>query len=145
MNFNNELYKEIILEHYKSPTHKKDMEDADLKEEGVNRSCGDEIMLYVKLDGDIIKEVSYNGIGCAISQASASMLTEAIEGKKIDEVKNLITKFKGMLLENKEPDFPDESSDLESLQGVKDYPVRIKCALLSWETLEQMLEEIQNK
>jgi nitrogen fixation NifU-like protein len=141
MDINDELYKEIILEHYKSPKHKRTMEDAHIHQEGVNRSCGDEIEIFLKLEDDIIKEATFNGIGCSISQASASMLTEAITGKKISEVKEIIKKFKGMLLEDKEPNFTDELSDLESLQGVKSYPVRIKCAILSWNTLEQMLNE----
>jgi nitrogen fixation NifU-like protein len=141
LGFDDELYKEIILEHYKSPKYKTKMEDADMQMEGVNRSCGDEIEIFIKLDGDIIKEASFSGIGCSISQASASMLTEVIRGRNIDDVKKLVKDFKGMLLENEEPDFPDELSDLEALQGVKQYPVRIKCAILSWNTLEQMLEK----
>lgn len=140
MGFEDELYKEIILEHYKSPKHKREMPDADLRMEGVNRSCGDEIELFLKLDNDKIKEATFSGIGCSISQASASMLTEAINGKSISEVRDIITSFKGMLLKGEEPNFPDDLSDLEALQGVKQYPVRIKCAILSWNTLEQMLE-----
>ncbi len=141
MDFDDELYREIILEHYKSPKNKHVMEDYHLHEGGVNRSCGDEIELFAKLDGDVISDISFNGIGCSISQASASMLTDAIMGKTINEAKEIIKKFKGMLLENEEPDFPEDMSDLETLQGVKQYPVRIKCALLSWSTLEQMLRE----
>jgi nitrogen fixation protein NifU and related proteins len=141
LDFDDELYREIILEHYKNPRNKREMEDHDLHEGGVNRSCGDEIELFAKLDGDIISEISFNGIGCSISQASASMLTDAIKGKTISEAKEIINKFKGMLIRGQEADFPEELSDLETLQGVKQYPVRIKCALLSWNTLEQMLRD----
>lgn len=141
MAFEDDLYKEIILEHYKSPKHKRKIDNPDLHQEGVNRSCGDEIEIFIKFDGDVISEATFTGIGCSISQASASMLTEAVTGKSIKEAKEILAKFKAMLLNDKEPDFPEELSDLEALQGVKQYPVRIKCAILSWNTLEQMLED----
>lgn len=141
MKIEDELYKQIIMEHYKSPKHKETMENPDKQQEGVNRSCGDEITLYLKLDGDIIKKASFDGVGCSISQASASILTNVITGKKISEAKNIIEKFKKMLLRGEEPEFAEEESDIEALEGVKRYPIRLKCALLSWNTLEQMLDE----
>jgi nitrogen fixation protein NifU and related proteins len=140
-----ELYKQIIMEHYKSPKHKEKMENPDKEQEGVNRSCGDEITIFLKLDGDIIKEATFDGVGCSISQASASILTDVITGKKISEAKDIIKKFKSMLLRGEDPHFTEEESDLEALEGVKRYPIRLKCALLSWNTLEQMLDEDKEK
>ncbi len=145
MEYDDELYREIILEHYKSPKNKHVMEDCHLHEGGVNRSCGDEIEIYVKLDGDKISDISFDGVGCSISQASASMLTDSVKGKTLEEVESVVGKFKNMLLEDGEADFDNEMSDLESLQGVKNYPVRVKCALLSWNTLEQLIGEAKKK
>lgn len=142
MEFEDELYKEIILEHYKEPKHKKKIQDADMSLEGINRSCGDEIEIFVKFgDNNTISEISFSGVGCSISQASASMLTDVMTGRTITEAKEIIKKFKMMLLSDNIPKFPDDMSDLESLSGVSEYPVRIKCALLSWNTLEEMLKD----
>lgn len=141
MDFDDALYKDIILEHYKSKKYKRRLENAHAHAEGANPLCGDDIELFVRFEGERIAEVTYDGIGCSICLASADMLCEAIEGKTLDEAKDLIARFKGMLLEEAEPDFPDELSDLEAMEGVKQYPVRIKCANLSWTTLEQMLSE----
>ena len=145
MNYTGDLYKEIILDHYKSKVHKHRIEDADFSNEGANPSCGDEIELFLKVEGDTITEASYEGMGCSISIASADMLCEALHGMKTGEARQLIGKFRGMLTKNEEPDFPDEISDLEAMQGVRQYPLRIKCALLSWTTLEQILDRVEEK
>lgn len=134
-----ELYREIILEHYHHPRYKGALQDADLTGEGMNPLCGDELTLYVKMNGDRIAEARFDGRGCSISQASASMLTEALKGRTLEEAKRLQQQVKAML--TGAPHEPlDENDDLTALQGVRNYPVRIKCALLVWNTFEQMLE-----
>jgi nitrogen fixation protein NifU and related proteins len=145
MNLDEELYREIIMENYRSTKNKHAMEGADLKHEGANPSCGDDIELYVKLKDDTVADVSYEGIGCSICMASANMLCEALKGKSLREVDELIGMFKGMLTREEEPAFPEELSDLEAMRGVKKYPLRIKCALLSWTTLEEMQAEERKK
>lgn len=137
-----ELYKEVILDHYKNPRNKRRLSGENIREkEGMNPLCGDEITLFLEVKDNRVTNVSFDGHGCSISQASASLMTETIMNKTLDEV-NLITGiFKDMLLKDKEPDFPDDASDLEALEGVKQYPVRIKCALLSWNVLLDTLQE----
>ncbi len=134
-----ELYREIILEHYHHPRFKGVLPHANLTAEGMNPLCGDELTLYLKTDGDRIVEASFEGRGCSISQASASMLTEALRGLTIEEAKHLQERVKAMLTGAPHEPF-DEDEDLSALEGVRNYPVRIKCALLAWTTLEEMLE-----
>lgn len=135
-----ELYREIILEHYHRPRYKGALPDANLTAEGMNPLCGDELTLYLKTDGDRIVEARFDGRGCSISQASASMLTEAIRGLTVDEAKALLERVKAMLTGSPHEPF-DEDDDLSALEGVKKYPVRIKCALLAWTTLEEILHK----
>ncbi|MBI3966589.1 MAG: SUF system NifU family Fe-S cluster assembly protein [Chloroflexi bacterium] len=144
MSLSDELYREIILDHYKNPRHAGRLDPADLRAEGNNPLCGDEIEITVNLRDGTIADIRFHGRGCSISQASASMMTENIVGKPIAEVEELVGLFKGMMLENQEPD-PERIGDLESLQGVKKYPVRIKCALLAWNTLLEALNEGSKK
>lgn len=141
MDFDDELYREIIMEHYRDKKFKHSIKDADLEMEGANPVCGDDITLYLKIDNGMIREASYDGVGCSICSASADLLAESIQGRSVEEARGLVKKFKSMILEDADPDFPSDLSDLEALQGVKKLPVRIKCALLSWNTLEQMLQE----
>ena len=143
MTIEDELYREIILDNYKSKKNRGSLENATLKSEGANPSCGDELELFVELDGTTIKRATYEGAGCSICCASANMLCDAVSGRGLDEVRDVLRRFKAMLLEGGDADFPDELSDLEAMEGVKQYPVRIKCALLSWSTLELMLREIE--
>lgn len=145
MDFDNEMYREIIMERYKDKAFKKKIEDADASLEGTNPSCGDDITLYLKFDGDTISDVGYDGVGCSICIASADLLSEAVTGKTKEEARGIIEAFKGMLTKGEEPDFPDEISDLEALSGVQNFPVRIKCALLGWETLNQLLDDEDQK
>lgn len=144
MNFADDLYKEIILDHYRNTKNRKRLSPADYHEEGVNPSCGDDIELFVNTDGTHITEISYDGVGCSICTASADMLCEALVGAPVESALSLLDKFKGMLTRGEEPDFPVEASDLEAMQGVRNFPVRIKCALLAWNTLEQIIKEIQS-
>jgi nitrogen fixation NifU-like protein len=143
MNLGDDLYKEIILDHYKSRKNRRRLEPVDYHREGVNPSCGDDIELFINTDGDTITEVTYDGVGCSICTASADMLCEALTGAPVEAARELLDRFKGMLTRSEEPDFPDEAADLEAMQGVRNFPVRIKCALLAWNTLEQILQEIR--
>lgn len=143
----NELYREVILDHYRAPRHHDHLEAPDGTAEGKNPLCGDEVVVEVKIEGETIVDVAAIGVGCSISQASASMMTEAVAGKKRDEVDDLVRKFKVMMaIEDSDeavvdPERPGSVlGDLEALQGVRKFPVRIKCADLPWITLEQALE-----
>lgn len=144
MNIADDLYKEIILDHYRSKKNRRRLDPADYHQEGVNPSCGDDIELFIKTDDGIISEVTYDGIGCSICTASANMLCEALVGNSIEFAGKVLSRFKGMLTRAEEPDFPDSAADLEAMQGLRDYPVRIKCALLAWNTLDQILNDIQS-
>lgn len=134
-----DLYREVILDHYAHPRNKGTLDDAEIKVEGANPLCGDELSIFVKLAGGTIADVRFVGRGCSISQASASMMTEQIKGKRVEEAMQLVGQFKAMM--HGEPVNEDELGDLVALQGVRKFPVRIKCATLSWVALEQGVEE----
>lgn len=136
MSFLENLYKELILEHYKHPKNKGSLPPPALKAEGLNPSCGDELELFLELEDDVVSNVKFSGEGCAISQASASMMTEAIKGKTVAEVLALSATFKAMI-QGKAP--ADELGDLKMLQGISKLHARVKCATLAWVTLEQAL------
>lgn len=144
----NELYREVILDHYRAPRHHDHLEAPDGTAEGKNPLCGDEVTIELKLDGGVVSEVGAIGVGCSISQASASMMSEAVAGKELTEVEELVRKFKVMMtIEESDEQVVDPErpgsvlGDLEALQGVRKFPVRIKCADLPWTTLEQALEQ----
>ncbi|TGK22243.1 SUF system NifU family Fe-S cluster assembly protein [Leptospira fluminis] len=141
MSLSDELYKEVLLDHYQNPRNYGEISHPDLHEEGVNPLCGDEVELFVRLDGDVISEIRFRGKGCSISQASASMLTECLSGKNLSEAKRLLRELKANLLEDKKSDYAEEYSDLDSLEAVKKLPARIKCAVLPWNTLEKAVEK----
>ncbi len=144
MNLGDDLYREIILDNYKSTRNRRVLESPAFSQEGVNPSCGDDIELYLKSDGEEITDASFEGVGCSICIASANMLCNAIKGMKVDEAEALVERVKGMLTRDETPEFPDGAEDLEAIQGVAKYPVRIKCALLSWNTLRQLLDEVRS-
>lgn len=133
-----QLYKELILEHYKHPRNKGVLEDA-LVEEGVNPSCGDEVKVYLHVHENVLKDIKFTGEGCAISQASSSMMTEMIKGKSLEEIATLTKHFKGMI-HGEAP--AEELGDLKMLQGISKLHARVKCATLAWVTLEQALAKI---
>lgn len=137
-----DLYKEIILDHYRHPRNRGQVENPDVATRGYNPLCGDELELSLQLEGDRIADVKVMGRGCSISQASASMMTETVKGKTLADARELIAGFKGMLLDARElsEEEYDALGDLEALEGVKRYPARIKCALLSWNTLLEALD-----
>ncbi len=139
MSLEQDLYKEIILENYKSTKNKRRLERPTSEVEGNNPSCGDDLTLYMNIEGDTIKDVSYEGVGCSICCASANLLCEALKGRTIEEARDIVRRFRGMLVEGAEPEFEGPLEDLEAMSGVKDYPVRIKCALLAWSTASQTL------
>lgn len=141
-----ELYREVILDHYRNPRNKGHLEDPDASAQGVNPLCGDEVSLDLRFDGDVVSEVAVVGQGCSISQSSTSMMTEAIKGKTRQEIADLVSRFRQMMsLEESEdlgidPERPGAVlGDIEALQGVRQYPVRIKCASLGWNTLLEAL------
>lgn len=137
----NELYQEVILDHYKRPRNFHKLADANRKAEGNNPLCGDEITVYLHLDGDVIRDVSFEGAGCAISKASASMMTAALKGKTKAEAKLLFDKFHKMVTGNRErPSDPIGLGKLEVFCGVSEFPVRVKCASLAWHTMNAALD-----
>jgi nitrogen fixation NifU-like protein len=139
-----ELYKEVILDHYKSPRNKRGLEAATVTRQKNNPLCGDEIAIHASLDGGSVKEITFEGQGCSISQASASMLTESVRGKPVDEAADLAARFRGLMEGKVEPD-EEAFGDLVALKGVAKYPVRIKCAVLAWDVLQEALDEAPGK
>jgi nitrogen fixation NifU-like protein len=137
-----DLYREIILDHYKSPRNRGTLEPPAVRAEGHNPLCGDEIEVFIAVENDIVSDIKISGQGCSISQSSASMMSAAIKGKPIADVRALISRFKHMMSieEDGEPDTSAPLGDLEALQGVVKFPVRIKCAVLSWNTLAEALD-----
>lgn len=142
-----ELYREIILDHYRKPRNKARLEKADISVEGFNPFCGDEVAFQVKLDGhNRVEQVGFQGQGCSISQASASMLTEQLKGKTLEEFQEIARLFIDMMHGKELTDQEMEKlGDLEVLQGVRKFPVRIKCALLGWSVMEEGLEKHLSK
>lgn len=140
MSFLDNVYKELILEHSKRPRNKGELPPPALKAEGLNPSCGDELELYLDVQNNTLTDVKFIGEGCAISQSSASMMTEAIKGKSTNEALQLSKEFKAMI-QGEEPS--DALGDLKMLQGVSKLHARVKCATLAWVTLEQALAEAE--
>ena len=138
------LYREVILDHFREPHNQGELPDAQVTAQGTNPLCGDEMAFWVKLSGERIEQVKFSGKGCAISQATASMLTEQLKGKSVKDAQALIQTMRAMM-QGREPDPNADLGDLESLAGVRKFPVRIKCAALSWNILEQGLQEYQRK
>jgi len=134
-----ELYRELILDHYRNPRNRAPLESPAVVAEGYNPLCGDEVELRLNIEGDVVSDVSFTGRGCSISQASGSMLTEAIKGKTVAQARALAALFTRMMTD---PEFvPEEDvGDLEALQGVAKYPVRVKCATLAWHALQDGLD-----
>ena len=137
-----ELYRDVILEHFRNSSHAGELPNATLKAEGNNPLCGDELTIYLRMDDGRVAQARFTAKGCAISQAAASMLAEQLEGKTVGEVTGLIDAMKG-LMQGKDPDPSMDLGDLEALAGVRKFPVRIKCAALSWNLVEQALNEYQ--
>ena len=144
-----DLYREIILDHYRTPRNRGELPPPAAHAVGHNPLCGDEIDVYLQVDDGVVTDIKVGGQGCSISQSSASMMSQAVKGKTVTEVGALVRRFKGMMsIEAADGDGFDDGSqpvalgDLEALQGVVKFPVRIKCATLSWNTLAQALDEV---
>jgi len=135
-----ELYKEVILDHYRSPRNKRALSDATVSLKKNNPLCGDEITIHARVEDGTVTEIAFEGSGCSISQASASMLTENVSGKSIQGAGSLASEFRSMMEGKADPD-EDEFGDLMALKGVVKYPVRIKCAVLGWDALQEALEQ----
>src|SRR3954463_13210758 len=143
-----DLYREIILDHYRTPRHRGELAPPAVRAEGHNPLCGDEIQVYLDVHDGVVNDIKVGGQGCSISQSSASMMTQAVKGKRLDEVRALVRRFKGMMSVDDAESSADDAAvaavklgDLEALQGVVKFPVRIKCATLAWNTLLQALAE----
>ena len=136
-----DLYQEILLEHNSKPRNFRKVEDASATAEGYNPLCGDQITLYLKVVDDVVEDVGFQGVGCAISRASASMMTQSIKGRTLDEATGIFEAFHSMIVHpDEEPDY-DTLGDLETLAGINEYPTRIKCAILAWHTMRSALGE----
>ena len=134
-----DIYKEVILDHYKSPRNKRELPGATVSCTRNNPLCGDEITVFAHVEGDAVAEVTFQGAGCSISQSSASMMTEAVTGASVGDAKALAGEFRGMMAGDVEPE-EDSFGDLVALKGVVQYPIRIKCAVLAWDVLQDALD-----
>jgi nitrogen fixation NifU-like protein len=134
-----DIYKEVILDHYKNPRNKRELPDAELSCTRNNPLCGDEITVLAHVEDGKVLEVAFQGAGCSISQSSASMMTEAVTGVTVKEALDLAARFRGMMAGEVEPD-EESFGDLVALKGVVKYPIRIKCAILSWDVLQEALD-----
>lgn len=142
----NELYTELILEHNNNKENKREMLDKTLSEHGHNPSCGDDLTIHMKIEDDIIKDLSYSGSGCAISQASASMMTDLLKGKNIKEALELTKRFISMIKrEDIEEEKLEELGDAYVLKNIQNMPSRVKCAVLAWHTLQDALNKKESK
>ena len=134
------LYQEMILDHYRRPRNKGTLEHADATVPMRNPLCGDELTLELEMDGDVIRDVRFTGRGCSISQASASMMTELVKGKRVDEIGRLRERFRAMVMGDAEAAADEALGKARALSGVARFPARVKCALLGWSALEQGVE-----
>lgn len=136
-----ELYQELIIEHSKKPRNFRVMEGADRKIEGFNPLCGDHFTIFVQMDGDVVKDISFQGAGCAISKASASIMTQVLKGKSKADAEKLFSRFHD-LVTGKQPVNGDEAElgRLAVFAGVSEFPVRVKCATLAWHAMHAALE-----
>ena len=141
-----ELYQEIVMDHNRRPRNFGSMTDSTATSEGFNPLCGDQITLFLKVSEDIVEDISFEGVGCAISKSSASMMTEEVKGKSVEEALTVFQAFREMI--TAKSDGAKNSGilgDLEILKGVAQYPTRIKCATLSWHTLQAALQGTESE
>ncbi|MFN7993669.1 MAG: SUF system NifU family Fe-S cluster assembly protein [Bryobacteraceae bacterium] len=131
-----DLYQEVILDHSKRPRNFHQMDDATRRVEGYNPLCGDKLALFVKMDGDVVRDISFVGAGCAISTASASLMTETVKGRSREDAVNLMERFHDLLTTEKPA---SNLGKLEVFSGVREFPARVKCATLAWHTLKSAL------
>ncbi len=139
-----ELYQDVILEHSKAPRNYRELQKANHKAEGYNPLCGDHFTVYLDLEGDAIQDVSFQGSGCAISKASASMMTQSVKGKSKEEAASLFEQFHKLVTGHANGN-KDELGKLAVFAGVSEFPVRVKCATLAWHTLQAALQGKQEQ
>jgi nitrogen fixation NifU-like protein len=139
-----ELYQQVILDHNRKPRNFQKVADANRTAEGFNPLCGDQIHLYVKLEGDRIRDIGFQGSGCAISRASASLMTSALKGKSAGEAEELFQRFHRLVTTDEAAD-PEALGKLAVFSGVREFPARVKCASLAWHTLRAALRGTQDK
>ncbi|GBD12286.1 Zinc-dependent sulfurtransferase SufU [bacterium HR24] len=137
-----DLYRDIILEYYRSPRNRGRLPSPTVSRDGQNPLCGDEVYLDLLVEDGVIKEARFQGQGCSISQASASMLTEAVRGLSLDEAEALYDRFHRLMTGDETVD-PAELGDLEALSGVRKFPVRVKCATLAWHVLDEAIKSLR--
>ena len=135
------LYQEMILDHYRRPRNKGNLENADASVEMKNPLCGDEIVVQVAFDGDSVRDLRFSGRGCSISQASASMMTQLVKGKSADEIEQIRKLFRELMLGDSAAALDERLKSLRPLSGVAKFPARVKCALLAWSALERALTQ----
>jgi nitrogen fixation NifU-like protein len=138
----NDLYQEVILDHNRRPRNFHALADASHRAEGYNPLCGDRLTVYLKLDGDVIREAAFEGSGCAISKASASLMTDAIKGSSVPDPRALVERFHRMVTTPPDEDVEDLGK-LSVLAGVRAFPVRVKCASLAWHTFKAAVDRQQ--
>jgi len=134
-----DLYQEVIFDHYKKPRNCRPLADANHHAQGYNPLCGDKVSVYLKVSDGVIEDVAFEGAGCAIATASASLMTEALKGRKVADVEPLFRDFHDMVTDAS-PTQPRDLGKLEVLAGVREFPARVKCATLAWHTLHAALE-----
>ncbi len=135
-----DLYRDILLDHYRSPRNRGPLAEADARAEGANPLCGDEILVELLLDGEGgITDIAFTGSGCSISQASSSLMTDYVKGRSVEESLAGVEAFQRMMVDGEEPS--SDLGDIEALSGVRKFPVRVKCASLAWKTLELALQQ----
>lgn len=135
-----QLYQDVIVDHNRSPRNFGKIEQADRKLEGFNPLCGDRLTLYVNMEGDTIRDIRFDGSGCAISVASASLMTEAMKGKTVKQAEQIFNDFHHLLTDEKSEPNLNRFGKLAALAGVREYPSRIKCASLCWHTLHAVID-----
>jgi nitrogen fixation NifU-like protein len=135
-----ELYQQVILDHSKKPRNFQKLDGANRTAEGHNPLCGDQVTLYVQVEDDVIRRIGFQGSGCAISKASASMMTDSVKGKTTAEAQGLFERFHDLLTGKGGPGDPGDLGKLAVFSGVREFPVRVKCATLAWHTLRAALE-----
>ena len=138
-----DMYRDIIMDHFRSPRGKKLLKQIDITSEGSNPACGDELEMQVEMDEGAVKDIHVGCRGCAISVASGSMLAEIIKGRPLEEARRIAELVRKML-KGEDVELPEDLGDIDALQGVRQFPVRIKCALLAWVTLIEGLKNFEN-
>ncbi|GGJ89978.1 iron-sulfur cluster assembly scaffold protein NifU [Lentibacillus kapialis] len=143
MSFNNldTLYRQVIMDHYKNPRNKGSVEGDALTVDMNNPTCGDRIQLQLQVEGGVVQDAKFSGEGCSISMSSASMMTQAVKGKKLDDALNMSKAFSDMMLGEDVDTEEMDMGDVEALQGVSQFPARIKCATLAWKAMEKGVQE----